>query len=407
MSQVRFSRRLIALALLAGLVAPGCSGQGGRDDSGGPGDAGSADGLPGTTDVTDGPTGGDQPAGPDAPRCGGETTTVGSTDVVPGVLLVLDQSGSMSERDFGGQQRLEALQQAASALVNSPQLVGALRWGFTAFPSPGPLRTCVASCAAQDENACGDVCATTTDPSGCALQCQACNQDCAHTYPTSGCEVWSGMPEVPLGDGNTAEVLDRIAAMGPGGETPTDGVMKAVLEYLPQQTSTDHPAFVVLGTDGAPRCPTSTPEGALRDTFNAVSQLEAQGVLTFVIGLAQGPGSPGHEALQQIALAGGAARDGDTGYYPAGDPDALVADLADISSHIAAGCRLRLDRPLPAGRAVFVSIGGTEVASDPSDGFTYEVDALGRAFVILNGPACNQRRGGDVVQVEFGCPPQG
>jgi hypothetical protein len=342
---------------------------------------------------------------PDAPRCGGERTQVGSTQVVPSLMLVLDQSGSMSERDFGGGPRLLALQQAAIQLINSPELDGKVTWGMTAFPAASALRTCVSSCAAQDQQACIDVCTGSSDGS-CLSTCQTCNSDCTQRYPSQGCEVFLDQPDVPLQSSTNDQVIAAIRNMTPGGDTPTDSVMKAMLQYLPGLFNAEHPAYVVLGTDGAPHCATGTPDGTLRDAFAAVMQLRVLGVKTFVIGLAQGPGSEGHDALNQLATAGGTARDGDTFYYPASDPQMLAMDLADIATTIKAGCKMALDRPLPTGRAVYVSINGMPLENDPDNGYSYD-NENGTTYVILNGTACAMAAAGDVVQVDFGCPPNG
>jgi hypothetical protein len=301
-------------------------------------------------------------AGPGiGPVCAAETIDL--TPVVPNVLLVLDQSMSMANR-FGGsdEKRIEALKRAASSAIADPLLDGKIRWGMTPFPIAMP-------------------------------------------DPQDRCGVFQGSPMVPAADGTVPAVLDAINAMTPFGATPTAEVLSEAASYLIPLTSTEHPSYVVLGTDGQPTCldEISVPSR----TVDATARLRNAGIRTFVIGIAST--SIDGEVLGAIAEAGGTARPGPSKYYDAQDEAALVTALAEIASRVSS-CSYRLGHVALNPHLLSVAVDGAEIPRDDGDGFTYSVDQSGQvATVTLNGSSCEylQSVGAQALDVKLGCPPQG
>lgn len=318
--------------------------------------------------------------------CGGELREVRLD--VPNVYFVLDASGSMGDLDGSGDSRFDLVRSAALTMVR--QLGPLINVGAALFPEGN-------------------------------LDVDACS---------TGREVMSVRPGDREGSTSTYDALRILTNVEPLGGTPVAATLDAL---APTLTALEGQTVVLLLTDGGPNCNDDTScdvdacipniEGGCPPEENccaadhesggphlcldadptraAVAALRAEGVETYVIGI------PGSEAygplLDDLALAGGTARqDASTLYHRVDD----LAALADVFAAIAAeniSCEIPLD-PLPEEPDLTnVYLDCDQVPSDPVDGWTFGFEG---DTVILGGQACGELKAGEVeaVRVLYGCP---
>lgn len=143
---------------------------------------------------------------------------------------------------------------------------------------------------------------------------------------------------------------------------------------------------LIFVTDGEPNCSNNT----AATTSNAIAQLAAQGIPTFVIGLAHQSAS-----LTQMAQAGGT---GD--YYRAGNSAQLVQALREISN-LMVSCDYALSAPPEDPNKLWVLVNNQYL---PRADYTF--DPAGNTL-RLSQQACNNLRGLDDNQVglaiQMGC----
>jgi hypothetical protein len=339
----------------------------------------------------------DRPINPDAPSCGTETP-VNSTQLIPNILLVLDTSGSMTTCDFGSGSgmttRIKALKSAMQSLLGQMALQGKIRWGMTNFPFASARgEQSEYSCVQQ----CGDCdfCAAAADPFYSSPQCD-CLSNCIDPN-NNWCSAFSGMPEVPVGDGNESAITSAVNALIADGNTPTSEALKAAKTYLTGIADPNHPSYVLLGTDGEPTC---SDDGTGSATVQATTDLANAGIKTFVVGIASN--SQDSDVLNQIATAGGTAQMGSTKYYDAQNEMALATALTSVAGSIAS-CSYKLDMPAPNPLLINVYVNGMPLPRDAMNGFSYTVDGMGNATITLNGTSCSNLMAADMVQIKFGC----
>jgi hypothetical protein len=221
---------------------------------------------------------------PDARDC--PSVAVALEPVIPTVLLLLDQSGSMTE-NFGGVSRWNALEEA---LVDATSGVVALLESKVIF--------------------------------GAAL----------YTSHNGGpsCPV---MQEVAPAIDNYDAIRDLIEANGPDDDTPTaEAVTAAVAGFPAPDPESPSPRILVLATDGEPdNCEDPDAHTAATRTMseNAVADGFTAGIRTFILSVGSDI-SAAH--LQRLANAGAGADLG-TGtepYYVANDAAQLVAAFDEI-----------------------------------------------------------------------------
>ncbi len=223
----------------------------------------------------------------------------------PYVMLVIDQSGSMSQEVSGATSKLDDVKDkfagASGFLVSAG--AGAV-FGLIQFPT-------------------GKVC----DP---------------------------GAVVRPVGSA-TDDIRQSINAAVAQGGTPTAASLQAVLTDAKMSTpEAGRDRFVMLLTDGAPNCNaslnastcTSTggtcnpqSECCLDDdaTIQQVTALANQGIKTFVIGFGNETGdksSQAYDVLNRAAAAGGLSKSQDPKFYQANNRDDLAAALAAFGNVI-------------------------------------------------------------------------
>ncbi len=360
----------------------------GEDESGtqsGDEDPSGSDGESGGDDMPGGGSGGDAD---DAPHCGGDRVEV--TAVPPNVMLVLDKSGSMTQRendwDHDGdpstpaQSRWTSLHDVVSDLLARHD--EAMNFGAVLFPAVG-----------ADTGWHGDAC------------------------------LMEDEAEVPIAPGNGANVLAAMPGRldkTSGGTPARFGVLNAVDHLVDLETEGSR--VIVLVTDGEANCvPGVSPFHSQYDDeleLAVWSAYEDLGITTYVVGIAiddrdlsgSNDGRTLRDAMNDLARAGGAARSGEgDAFYAVSDHDALQAALDEIAARV--GCTVELDAfpANPAGGEVTVD--GQrygEVAScDEGDGWRFVSETAPFDTIELCGNACDQFLAVGAMEATYECLPAG
>jgi hypothetical protein len=326
---------------------------------------GGGDGTAGCVDP-DGCRGGGTPGTPSGPgspsSCGAMTFPITTSTVQPNVYFIVDASGSMGSSPYMvGHSKWQQLQVALRAVLEAHR--GQARYGLSLYPA----------------------------------STGACN---------------AGGIDVPIGPDAEDAILARVEGIttamidAAGGATPTAVTVEAALA-LSALRDPDRPSYVILLTDGAPNCEsTSYPGGRepVEHTTAAIAALAAltPSIKTFVIGLGDVTSSL-PAALNEFAVAGQTARPGTTKFYPA--TDALQLEQAfDQVVGATASCTYRLDAPPADPTLVAPTLDGMPVLRNPSNGFSYDE---AEQAVHFHGATCDRIKSGAVsrVEVTYGCPP--
>ena len=220
---------------------------------------------------------------------------------------------------------------------------------------------------------------------------------------SDGCAVGSQVLDLRTGSKASYDILSTIlAAEIPAGGTPTASTLVALTPILAKLPK---PAFVLLATDGGPNCGTTScgtarcipniekatfPTGVCDDSINccdpakfkdgikncldsdatrsAVETLAKAGIKVFILGV------PGTELyakdLDDLAIAGGTARDGAPKYYAASDPTQLTDALKTIAAKVVDSCTITLEAPVTDPGITNVLLDSELVPQDPIDGWS-------------------------------------
>lgn len=277
--------------------------------------------------------------------------------VIPTVMLVVDQSGSMKE-DFGGQSRWDAVYNtlmASSGVVK--QREDQVRFGLTTY---------------------------TGVPGG------ACPQ----------------LAKVAPAVTNYGAIDGVLSANAPATDTPTGESIQAIIPEL-EAIQEPGPKVIVLATDGLPdTCAIPNPANdaerrvAQDLAVSAVTAAQTAGIDTYVISV--GPDvSQAH--LQDLANAGvGLAVGGadNATYYQALDAASLVTAFDDIINGVRA-CNFALDKAIDPSYADSgtVTLDGVEL----EQGVDWQLLDDGQTVELL-GQACDTVLDGDhTLEAEFTC----
>lgn len=319
----------------------------------------------------------------------------------PNLHFVLDVSGSMMAPM--GTTLTTRLDSAKTAIRNVLLRLGhRIHYGLTAFPGKGNALFGVESCRIGNE-----IFAT---QEGDPVQCL--NQRRAGPVFNS--------------------FVRQLGTLSAEGGTPLAGTLEAI---FPTLTALEGTTAVVLMTDGAPNCGMDlcdTSECMLNvenaflectESFNccdpelledpfatlncvdrdpsvaAVRALADVGIKTYVVGI---PGSEFYaELLDQLAEAGGTAREGSQKYYAVNDSTALSDAIGAIGEEVAISCDIELQSGKFDPMLTNVYFDANVVPADEVDGWTYA-----DRHIHLHGEACEELLSGNVVQVQVvsGCP---
>lgn len=302
--------------------------------------------LPGfeTEAVTMGPEGNDT-----EPSCA--DADVKFEAQIPTVMLLIDQSGSMTE-NFGGPNRWEAVYDAlldpGDGIVMDLQ--SEIRFGMALYTGFGEGEECPVI--------------TAVDP---------------------------GLDNYGM--------IDALYSMSePEGETPTGESITAVLPSLLGDAGTGQ-KVLVLATDGEPdTCDEPNPQNGQDEAIAAAEAAFAQGVRIYVISVGD---DVSDEHLQDMANAGAGVQQGDpdAAFYKANNSQALVDAFKEIVNGVR-DCRFALDGTVTEGKEseCTVSVNGVDVAYEDPNG--WKLNNPGE--IELVGDACAQIQDGEVA-VKIGC----
>ena len=341
--------------------------------------------------------------------CGSSTLSAAPPDV--SVLLVIDESGSMTDKPTGFDvDKWTAMKSAMhDALTHANPSIA---FGLELFPYPVDAKKPIPL---------------------------SCTDNCCEMPAAPGINV-------PVGPGATAvpKVIATLDASGPAGGTPTAEALRRALDYYTKGAGATLKGnrYVLLATDGGPNCDStrsctaatcttnldgtcSIPNGAnccdpkfggdaararcLDDesTLAQIKALRTAGVHTFVVGI---PGSEAYgDALDGFATEGGEALSGGARKYFAvaasGGVAALGSALESITKGIITSCRLELGSKPPDLGKLNVTLDGVVVPQAGPDGWNVDTTTSPPA-ILLKGATCAdvEKNGVQKVVVQYGCP---
>lgn len=341
-------------------VNVGANGASGSADATGTGDTPAAparDVVPPSTANNTGQT----PSGPATPSvC--EIHQIGSTRVIPEMLIVLDRSGSMRR---GGVNRWDPSVSGLKAITASLQSV--IEFGLMAFPGQAD-------------------CSAITDPLlQAACQLLGAGND-------ASCEA--GSLDVPIALNNAGAIASALDSMAPNGATPTAATLQAAHTFFggnfqaPDQLSA--PKYVLLVTDGAPNCSQGFGGGvdfqAVEQSVAEVASMTSDGIKTFVLGYDTRTDATLSAALNRMAQAGGT---GDSAHRAIENEASLIAAFEEIAG-AATSCEYALDDPPSDASYVLVELDGAPLTLGDPDGWSLSPDSR---RVSLQGQACAAMQG--------------
>lgn len=281
------------------------------------------------------------------------TVTLETRRVIPNVILVLDQSASMSAEFGFGFSRWGALRRALfderTGLV--PRFETSVRFGMAMYTGSDPPLSCL------------------------------------------------DLVTVPAALRNTGTLIERFDYLGPGGLTPTGLAIQETLsdiDRLAPERGPDAPTYFVLATDGEPTdCSGFSSEEARRQSVEAVAAAQAAGIDTFVISVGSEIAATHLEALARA----GAGR-ADTTFYRALDAAGLDAAVRSVLATVPS-CEVRVEGRVAPALACEgdVRLGSTSLECNRD----WMLLDDGRTIRLL-GSACDRLRGGsETLTARFPC----
>ncbi len=266
------------------------------------------------------------------------------TPVTPTVMLLIDQSGSMSS-DFHGMTRWDAVDTALTdpAAGVLPALESEIVFGASLYTSHNG----------------------TLDGEACPL-----------------------LQTEPPALGNAGAIGDLLGANGPDGDTPTGESITATTALLTALPTGPHdgPRIIVLATDGEPdTCAVPNPQEGQPEAVAAAQAAWTAGVRLFILSVGSDVGAA---HLQDMADAGAGLPTGGTThapYYVATDPAELTTAF-DTIIHGVRSCTFTLDGEVdPADwSAGAVSLDGAPLTYEDPDGWVLTDGHT----LVLQGTAC-------------------
>jgi hypothetical protein len=284
---------------------------------------------------------------------------VSATRVIPTVVLVIDQSGSMTEK-FGSGDRWNVLR---DFLLKPDGLIASLetqvRFGIAMYSAIGPMN-------------------------GMPLQCPI---------------VTSVTPAV----NNFAAISTAYKNAVPLNETPTGDSIDKIVSELPKPTADQEnsPVVLVLATDGEPdRCEELNPQNGQAEAIAAVTHAFEMGIRTFIISVGDEV-STKHQ--QDVANAGVGHKMGDANapYWNAGDDATLRTALTEIIG-AQVSCDVTLQGSVAAGNPCegSVELNGVKLECKGKDGW----ELSDPKHIRLLGKACSDFKTQKTAQVHATFP---
>lgn len=186
---------------------------------------------------------------------------------------------------------------------------------------------------------------------------------------------------------NYAEISQAYHEAGPLGETPTGDAIDAVVDSLPQAQldRNEGPTVLILATDGEPdRCEQLNPQMGQAEAVAAVMRAFSVGIRTFIISVGD---EVSEQHQQDVANAGlGRPMSDNAPYWQAGDDASLRRALTDI---IAAqvSCEVALQGSVQSGDPCLgsVELNTQKLACKAPDGW----ELVDPKHIRLLGKACS------------------
>ncbi|MEZ4381033.1 MAG: VWA domain-containing protein [Nannocystaceae bacterium] len=250
-------------------------------------------------------------------------------------------------------------------------------------------------------------------------------------YTINACLV-EATPEVGVAAQNGGAILATMPpanatdAQISGGTPARAGVISAYTHLL--GIADGMPKFVVLVTDGAANCSLEAADETQRfeiydeALLTEVAEAKAQGIMTFVVGIdiadveseVKNDGNPdgtnAFQKLNELALAGGVPKDGDTAFYNSLNQIELAEALTSISEEVLP-CLIPLE-PVPQyPNEVQVSVGGVDYLDtkvtdcETEDGWMFADEKMDA--ILLCGAACSDFQMTGELDAQYKCPEVG
>jgi hypothetical protein len=290
------------------------------------------------------------PEGEEASGCADVDVTFDR--ITPTVVLLIDQSGSMTE-DFGGAGTRwnvlhDALMDPQTGFVRA--LENEIRFGLALYTS-------------HDGNAGG------------------------------ACPI---LTRVEAAMGNYEAIAAMYGAANPDDETPTGESILAVVDQL-KQVLEPGPKMIVLATDGMPdTCAEPNPQNGQQESVDAAKAAFAEGIKTVVVSV--GP-EVSQDHLQDMANAGAGVASG-AEYYQALDQGELIGSFDKIINGVRA-CVFTLNGKVTGDPAVgTVLLDGQPLSYNDPNGWRLNNESE----IEIVGEACQQIQDGEhSLKVTFPC----
>ncbi len=193
--------------------------------------------------------------------------------------------------------------------------------------------------------------------------------------------------QLPMGEHTPVQFKAAYNSLKPAGSTPSRYAIDRTRTNGWLNDPTDardgsRAKAMIFVTDGEPNCDSSN---SVATTNAAITRLGADGIPTFVIGLAHQS-----DSLRQMAVAGGTVD-----YYRAGNAAQLVTALRDISN-LMVSCDYVLDQPPADPNKMWVLVNNQYLPRAD-----YSFNAVSQTLKLSN-QACTALRGLDDNQVGLG-----
>lgn len=288
---------------------------------------------------------------------------VQATRVTPNVILIVDQSGSMTER-FGDSNRWDALRDSLLAdpggLVT--ELDSIVRFGLALYSAEAPIDF-------------------EPVPGECPLI------------------TW-----VPPDLNNHGAIAAVYRPADPIDETPTGASIDWALDRLTMSPDPNaDPTIFILATDGEPdTCEQPNPQNGQGESLAAVERAYLAGIRTYIISVGRGTVSEAH--LQDMANAGLGREPGDPDaqFWEAGDDEGLRTALMDIvGGQLSCVVELqgRID-DLEQACSGRVELNGLPIPCNDPDGWR----AIDESHIELRGDSCETLQSGPGVTLNATFP---
>jgi hypothetical protein len=385
-------------------TTPAYTGSSGTNGGAGSGSGGAQSGS-GTTGggVTSGFTGGGSGIGGTIGGAGiCADVTVTASRVKPWILFVVDRSGSTANSFPGAASRWHALYDALMAPGAGviPTLESVAYFGMVLYDGgeqsignwQNALNTGLASLICLIPGMCPDGGVPPVAGAGGASGTDA--------GPEAECPR---LIQIPPALYNSQPIDAEYQNAGPGGSTPTALALEAAYQIVSdaQLTAPDTeqgPQFVILCTDGEPNgCEAGGGNNTdYQGPINAVTAAAANGIKTFVVGIAVEAQAQQH--LDELAVIGST---GSPAFSPT-TSDELVQRISEIVGG-AVGCQVRLNGTVTPGEECTgqVILNGIERECNGPDGWFLADES----HIELQGAACEEflTNTDSILQAGFPC----